>query len=112
MKRNPKGRFFAQWKTYVGVLNQPIDRLKGEMWDANVVCKCLGYCEISRFEDLNLNEACRYEETNEVMMRELFSHEAELRVFVKKEKPEDTDPSLNPNQDETASGGDTTDKEG
>ena len=59
-------------------MSTPMDRLQGNMWDANVVCKCLGHCELSRFEDLGLIEACRYDEAEQQEMSYIFKDEGLL----------------------------------
>ena len=46
-------------KRFVAMMDSPIDRLTGIMWDANLACKCLGKCPVSRFEDLAILEQCR-----------------------------------------------------
>lgn len=75
-----KARYFASWKNYVGVQQDTLDRLNSNMWDANVACKCLGRCDLNRFEDLGLLESCRYEAADERMMQYVFMYEAQLRA--------------------------------
>jgi len=72
MRQSAKGRYLASWQRYVNVMADPMDRLSGNMWDANVVCKCLGKCRLNRFEELGLMDTCHYEEDEEAMMRRLF----------------------------------------
>jgi len=68
VRQSRKARYFASFDRYVNVLSDIKDRLEGLMWDANVVCKCLGHCPIKQFENLSLLEACRYDERNEESM--------------------------------------------
>lgn len=78
IERTPRARYFVSWKKYVNVLPNNLDRLEGRMWDANVVCKCLGHCDVSRFEDLGMMDACRYGDVEEQMMDALFSAEGKI----------------------------------
>jgi len=66
----------------VNMMPDVLDALTGNMWDANVVCKCLGKCELNRFEDLGLVETCRYEEQDERMMDYLLKSEGDYLANV------------------------------
>jgi hypothetical protein len=79
IKVSMKARYFVSWKRYVNVMNDVLDRLQGAMWDANIVCKCLGRCELNRFEDLGLMEACRYEQSDQTMMEYIFKDEGAIK---------------------------------
>ncbi len=56
----------------------------------------MGKCELSRFEDLGLVQACEYSELDEKMMRQLFKDESEIPVDLTPQRPgESTQPILN-----------------
>lgn len=79
-----RARYFTSWKRYVNILSNNLDRLDGRMWDANIVCKCLGHCEMSRFEDIGLMDACAYGDLEEQSMKLIFEREGKIEQFVER----------------------------
>lgn len=104
VSNSEKARFFAQWKTYNAVMPNAIDRLKGEMWDANIVCKCIGHCDLNRFEDLNMLEQCRYEKTDQESMKMVLEPERTtqpIRHKCRREEQQPVDDSARPSEEST-----------
>lgn len=66
--RSRKAKFFASWKRNIGTERTPADVERSNNWDANVVCKCLGQCELDPFEHLGLIRACRYDDKDRTAM--------------------------------------------
>ena len=66
--RSRKAKFFASWKRNIGMERTPADVERSNNWDANVVCKCLGQCDLDPFEHLGLIKACRYDDKDRTAM--------------------------------------------
>lgn len=54
-------------------MSSAVDRLEGNMWDANIACKCLGRCPLDRFETLGLAEPCAYDHQQALAMEYVFA---------------------------------------
>jgi len=75
IRGSPKAIYYNSWKQKMSVLDKPRDYLSNNMWDANVVCKCLGKCPLGPFEDLGLLDVCRYGPEEEALMAYIYKEQ-------------------------------------
>jgi hypothetical protein len=99
IKNSMKFRYFTSWKRDVSIMTTPLDRLAGIMWDANIVCKCMGKCDLGRFEDLGMLDQCRYGEQEDQMMRFIYRYEGDpMTEFVPKDNAQAAAKAAPPNK--------------
>ena len=71
-QRSRKAKFFSSWKRRIGIEITPADVARSNLWDANIVCKCLGQCDLDPFEHLGLIKQCRYDDRDRIAMEYVF----------------------------------------